>query len=78
MAYSRVHTGVHYPGDAIAGALVGAAAGQSVARALDRRHRRRRGLRPAACPWLNRSGANWSTLFTTLRISGHLTTTTDY
>ncbi len=41
VAYSRVHTGVHYPGDAIAGALVGAAAGQSVARALDRRHRRR-------------------------------------
>ena len=23
VAYSRVHTGVHYPGDALAGALVG-------------------------------------------------------
>jgi undecaprenyl-diphosphatase len=30
VAYSRVHTGVHYPGDTIAGALLGAATGQVV------------------------------------------------
>jgi undecaprenyl-diphosphatase len=36
VAYSRVHTGVHYPGDVIAGALLGAGIGQVVARSLDR------------------------------------------
>jgi membrane-associated phospholipid phosphatase len=36
VAYSRVHTGVHYPGDALAGAIVGASTGQAVAGALDR------------------------------------------
>jgi len=30
VAYSRVHTGVHYPGDAVVGALVGDAVGQGV------------------------------------------------
>jgi undecaprenyl-diphosphatase len=35
VAYSRVHTGVHYPGDALAGALLGAATGQMVARGAD-------------------------------------------
>jgi membrane-associated phospholipid phosphatase len=30
VAYSRVHTGVHYPGDVVAGALIGIAAGQAV------------------------------------------------
>ncbi len=30
VAYSRVHTGVHYPGDAIAGSLLGIALGQVV------------------------------------------------
>ena len=30
VAYSRVHTGVHYPGDVIIGALVGSAAGTLV------------------------------------------------
>jgi membrane-associated phospholipid phosphatase len=30
VAYSRVHTGVHYPGDAIAGALLGTAAAAAV------------------------------------------------
>ncbi len=30
VAYSRVHTGVHYPGDVIAGALVGSGIGQVV------------------------------------------------
>ena len=37
VAYSRIHTGVHYPGDTVVGALIGAAAGQAVADALDRR-----------------------------------------
>jgi membrane-associated phospholipid phosphatase len=36
VAYSRVHTGVHYPGDTIAGALIGAGAGQAVSSVLDR------------------------------------------
>jgi membrane-associated phospholipid phosphatase len=36
VAYSRVHTGVHYPGDVIAGSLVGAACGQLTARAYER------------------------------------------
>jgi undecaprenyl-diphosphatase len=34
VAYSRVHTGVHYPGDTIAGALLGAGAGQAVSSVL--------------------------------------------
>ena len=33
VAYSRVHTGVHYPGDVLGGALVGIAIGESTARA---------------------------------------------
>jgi membrane-associated phospholipid phosphatase len=36
VAYSRVHTGVHYPGDTIAGALIGAGTGQAVSSILDR------------------------------------------
>ncbi len=36
VAYSRVHTGVHYPGDTIAGALIGAGAGQAVSSIADR------------------------------------------
>ena len=36
VAYSRVHTGVHYPGDTIAGALIGAGAGQAVSTIFDR------------------------------------------
>src|SRR6266568_5808786 len=36
VAYSRVHTGVHYPGDTIAGALIGAGAGQAVSSLFDR------------------------------------------
>jgi membrane-associated phospholipid phosphatase len=30
VAYSRVHTGVHYPGDTVVGALIGAGTGQAV------------------------------------------------
>jgi undecaprenyl-diphosphatase len=37
VAYSRVHTGVHYPGDVIAGSLLGTALAQLTAHALDRR-----------------------------------------
>ncbi|HEY3908011.1 MAG TPA: phosphatase PAP2 family protein [Streptosporangiaceae bacterium] len=37
VAYSRVHTGVHYPGDTIAGALIGVGAGQAVSSVMDRR-----------------------------------------
>ncbi len=36
VAYSRVHTGVHYPGDAVVGALIGAGTGQAVAGLMDR------------------------------------------
>ncbi len=40
VAYSRVHTGVHYPGDVLAGSLVGATIGEATAvagRAVARR-----------------------------------------
>ena len=36
VAYSRVHTGVHYPGDVVAGSLIGAGTGQAVAGLIDR------------------------------------------
>ena len=36
VAYSRVHTGVHYPGDAVAGALIGEGTGQAVTGLMDR------------------------------------------
>ena len=35
VAYSRVHTGVHYPGDVLAGAIVGIGAGLAAGRLLD-------------------------------------------
>jgi len=35
VAYSRVHTGVHYPSDAVVGALIGAGAGQAVSSLAD-------------------------------------------
>lgn len=44
VAYSRVHTGVHYPGDAVIGSLIGAATGDIVA--------------TAARWWLDRRGGN--------------------
>jgi undecaprenyl-diphosphatase len=37
VAYSRVHTGVHYPADVVAGAVVGVAMAQLTARTLDAR-----------------------------------------
>ena len=36
VAYSRVHTGVHYPGDAVVGSLIGTSTGQAVADLMDR------------------------------------------
>ena len=36
VAYSRVHTGVHYPADVVTGALIGAAVAQVVTHGLDR------------------------------------------
>lgn len=36
VAYSRIHTGVHYPGDAIAGSLIGAWLGGAAAHWLGR------------------------------------------
>jgi membrane-associated phospholipid phosphatase len=36
VAYSRVHTGVHYPGDTVVGSLIGASTGLAVAGLLDR------------------------------------------
>jgi undecaprenyl-diphosphatase len=40
-AYSRVHSGVHYPLDVIAGSLVGSAPSPVATAALDRRRGRR-------------------------------------
>lgn len=42
VAYSRVHTGVHYPGDVVVGSLIGLMSGHLVSGAA-RRIRRRRG-----------------------------------
>lgn len=36
VAYSRVHTGVHYPGDVVAGSMLGTALAQLTSRALNR------------------------------------------
>ena len=37
VAYSRVHTGVHYPGDVLAGSVLGVGAAAVTTRVLDRR-----------------------------------------
>jgi membrane-associated phospholipid phosphatase len=45
VAYSRVHTGVHYPGDAVVGSLIGESTGQAVAGLMDRLPSARRSSR---------------------------------
>ena len=35
VAYSRVHTGVHYPGDAVVGAVIGASTSTAVSAVMD-------------------------------------------
>ena len=40
VGYSRIHTGVHFPADVVAGALLGTACSQAATRALDRRRSR--------------------------------------
>ena len=47
VAYSRVHTGVHYPGDVIAGALTGTTVAEVASRALARRWPSAEAPRPA-------------------------------
>jgi membrane-associated phospholipid phosphatase len=37
VAYSRVHTGVHFPADVVVGSLIGTVCSQTATRALDRR-----------------------------------------
>jgi undecaprenyl-diphosphatase len=46
VAYSRVHTGVHYPGDTVVGALIGAGTGQAVSSVFDRAVARWRSAHP--------------------------------
>ncbi len=43
VAYSRVHTGVHYPGDVVIGGVIGAVCGATVRQAARALRRRRRG-----------------------------------
>jgi membrane-associated phospholipid phosphatase len=40
VAYSRVHTGVHYPGDVVVGSLIGTALAQLTTHTMDRHLRR--------------------------------------
>jgi undecaprenyl-diphosphatase len=47
VAYSRIHAGVHYPGDVVVGSLIGAGAGQAVAGLIDRLPPTGPGSRPA-------------------------------
>jgi undecaprenyl-diphosphatase len=42
VGYTRVHSGVHYPGDVVVGALVGASIGEGVAWVGERLAARRR------------------------------------
>ncbi|MGK2955939.1 MAG: phosphatase PAP2 family protein [Solirubrobacterales bacterium] len=46
VGYSRIHTGVHYPGDVIIGALCGVALAEVTNRGIDRWSESRQSLRP--------------------------------
>jgi undecaprenyl-diphosphatase len=48
VAYSRVHTGVHYPSDAVAGAAIGVGSGALATRLASGRRRRERARRRSA------------------------------
>ncbi len=50
VAYSRVHTGVHYPADAVVGSLVGATTGQVISGLFDHTHLPARAAAPAPAP----------------------------
>ena len=50
VAYSRVHTGVHYPADTIVGAAIGVSAAQIVCHVLDPGRMARRALSRSARP----------------------------
>jgi len=50
VAYSRVHTGVHYPGDVVVGSILGAATAATVAAASDRLPQRQQGRRRSVAP----------------------------
>jgi len=45
VAYSRVHTGVHYPGDIVVGSLIGEGTGQAVADLMDQLQQARKSSR---------------------------------
>jgi membrane-associated phospholipid phosphatase len=38
VGYSRIHTGVHYPGDVIIGAVIGTAVGEAIGWRTRRQH----------------------------------------
>ncbi|HEV8165001.1 MAG TPA: phosphatase PAP2 family protein, partial [Actinomycetota bacterium] len=50
VAYSRVHTGVHYPGDVVLGSILGAATAAMVAAAFDRLPQPQQPQRPRTRP----------------------------
>jgi membrane-associated phospholipid phosphatase len=57
VAYSRVHTGVHYPADVVIGSILGAGTAAMTAAACDRIASRAAGrLGPGPCPRSARRG----------------------
>jgi undecaprenyl-diphosphatase len=62
VAYSRVHTGVHYPGDVIAGSLLGGALAQVTSHAVEGRRQLRARLASPPRPAPNDHGSRESGL----------------